>query len=258
MKIIAIVNLKGGVGKTVTSINLAAMMANDDKRTLIIDNDSQGNIASFFGVEKNRSNFNVPTTADVLKNGDEKTIRAAIQKTKYENIFVVAGGEDMEAVNIELATQSPAIRYSKFRNSLKYITNEFDRIIIDNNPNMTANVINSFLVADDLIVPMEADIFSINGLVRINKQVNNAKVVNKQIKLAGVLLTRVNAVCKKRNREVIEELNKKGYPVFSTMIHTSERVKDSINKKIPLVNFKNAEKIRPARDYKNLYLEYEK
>lgn len=256
MKTIAIVNLKGGVGKTVTSINLGVMMAEGKKRTLIIDNDSQGNIATFFDVEKNSRNENVATTADLLRNGDQPTIRAAIQKTKYENLFVIAGGEDMEGINIELANQPPMIRYTKFRNALQYIKNDFDIIIIDNNPNMTTNVINSFLVADDIIVPMEVDIFSVKGLTRINKQINQAKKVNKNIKMAGVLLTRVNAICKRKNKEVLEELQSKKYPVFETMIHSSERVKDSINDGIPLVNYKNAKNIRPARDYRNLYQEY--
>lgn len=252
MNITAIVNLKGGVGKTTTAINLAALSAEEGKRTLLIDNDIQGSAGKAFGIKKDRKNPDVVTLADALHKCDAQTMRAAIHATKYPNLHVIPGGMDLVAINNELSKAGGLDALTRLKKCLQYIDGGFVQIYIDNAPNLTPNVINSFVVADEIIIPMEPDGLSADGVEEVIEQVKNLKKarINSNIKLAGILLTRFNDSYK-IHKEARHALEQNGYPVFKTAIHASIKVTASINQMIPLVHY--AKKARPAQDYRKLY-----
>ena len=245
MRTFAIVNMKGGVAKTTTACNMAYLMAKAGKKVLLIDNDIQGNASTFY---ERRKTAGIPTIADIFRGAD---IRAAIQPAKYDNLFVVMGDMDLATVNMELmarqkADASPALI---LRTALESIADEFDFAIIDCAPNMTPNVINAFLAATDVIVPMEIDGFSIDGLREVESRVLEARsTYNPDCKLTGVLITKFSARTK-MDREGLEFLRQKTkYPIFQSVIHMSVKVKESVFSHVPVVEY--AKKCRPAADYK--------
>lgn len=244
MKIYAIVNMKGGVAKTTTACNMAYLMAKSGKRCLLIDNDIQGNASTFYGQRKTAG---TPTIADVFRGAD---IRSAIRPTKYENLFVIMGDMDLATVNMELMART---RLSNpvliLQQALKEIKHEFDYVIIDCAPNMTPNVINAFLAATDVIVPMEIDGFSIDGLQEVESRVLEARnTYNPACRLTGVLITKFSARAK-MDREGLAFLREKTkFPIFDTVIHMSVKVKEAVFAHVPIVEY--AKRCRPADDYR--------
>ena len=252
MRTFAIVNMKGGVAKTTTACNMAYLLAALGKRVLLVDNDIQGNASTFFEQQKTAG---VPTIADIFRGTN---IREAIRKTKYENLFVIMGDMDLATVNMELMARQKAGGGARsaliLRKALAGVVCDFDYVIIDCAPNMTPNVINAFLAATDVIVPMEIDGFSIDGLREVEGRIREAhNSYNPDIKLAGVLITKFSARTK-MDREGLEFLRSKtAFPVFNSVIHMSVKVKESVFQHTPVVEY--AKKCRPAQDYRDFIVE---
>lgn len=245
MKTFAIVNMKGGVAKTTTACNMAYLLADKGQRVLLVDNDIQGNASTFY---EQRKTAGVPTIADVFRG---VPLCDAIRPTKYKNLFVVMGDMDLASVNMELMAGRHAGGNSALilREALKSVADRFDFVIIDCAPNMTPNVINAFLAATDVIVPMEIDGFSIDGLREVESRVLEARqTYNPDCKLAGVLVTKFSARTK-MDREGLAFLREKTkFPVFQSVIHMSVKVKESVFSHIPVVEY--AKKCKPAADYR--------
>jgi chromosome partitioning protein len=187
MKIISIENLKGGPGKTTTAINMAYILAEKEKRVLLVDNDPQGNSSKFFGYEGIQPNIN-----DVyMGKGNEDILRAAIKETKYKNLNILPSTDDLAGAIIEM---SKAGEITILRECLQKLEPDYDFIIIDNSAQMTANVVNAIVASNDIIVPAEIDSFNMDGLDEIKKQIQNIKMsgLNDNVKFAGMLITRYN------------------------------------------------------------------
>lgn len=252
MRVFAIVNMKGGVAKTTTACNMAYLLAEEGKRVLLVDNDIQGNASAFY---EQRKTAGVPTIADVFRGAD---LRKAIRPTKYENLFVIMGDMDLASVNMELMARqrndqgvSAALI---LKEALGSVADSFDFVIIDCAPNMTPNVINAFLAATDVIVPMEIDGFSIDGLREVENRILEARQsYNPDCKLAGVLITKFSARTK-MDRDGLTFLREKTkFPVFKSVIHMSVKVKESVFAHIPVVEY--AKKCRSAVDYRTFIAE---
>lgn len=249
MRIFAIVNMKGGVAKTTTACNMAYLLSKHGKRVLLIDNDIQGNASSFFKQTKMADD---KTIADVFRGA---TIRAAIKRTDYDGLRVVMGDMDLAAVNMELlADRERAGRAAMIlQEQLKTVQDEFDYAVIDCAPNMTPNVINAFMAATDIIVPLEIDGFSIDGLREVEARVLEANAAGHRVRLSGVLVTKYNARTK-MDREGLEFLKTRTkFPVFDHVIHMSVKVKESVFSHVPVVEY--ARKSRPAEDYRGFMQE---
>lgn len=250
MRVFAIVNMKGGVAKTTTACNMAYMLAAAGRRVLLIDNDIQGNASTFF---EQRKTVGLKTIADIFRGA---AIKDAARPTKYENISVVMGDMDLATVNMELMAREKDIGAALILGkALAAVADEYDFAIIDCAPNMTPNVINAFMCATDVIVPMEIDGFSIDGLQEVEKRIREAKEsrYNPDVKLAGVLITKFNSRTK-MDREGLEFLRTRtAYPIFKTVIHMSVKVKESVFQHRPVVEY--AKKCKPAADYRGFMAE---
>lgn len=185
----AILNLKGGVAKTTTAINMAAILARDySSRVLLIDADSQCNTTEFFGADPTGGNL-----ADVLRNAqnyEEPGLLAAehIQRTAYENIDLLPGDEalmDMDLSKVEQGTvNSNVLRYLVEAVKLRY-----DYILIDCPPAFNAASAAALIAADDVIIPIKLDAFSLRGMGNLMRQIRNMKRINPRLRLAGCLPT---------------------------------------------------------------------
>ncbi len=185
-KIIALANQKGGVGKTTTTINLAASLATNGKKVLIVDTDAQGNATSGSGIQKSKIEKDI---YDVLVH--DEPIENVLLETSHENMYIIPATIRLAGAELELA---PAMaREMRLKNALKNIQEKYDYILIDNPPAIGVITINSFTAADTIIIPVQAEYYALEGLGQLLntvKQVQN--YYNKDLSIEGVLLTMVD------------------------------------------------------------------
>ncbi|ABV84401.1 ParA family protein [Rickettsia massiliae] len=212
MKVIAIVNQKGGVAKTTTTVNLATAFAAVNKKILVIDLDPQGNSSTGFGIsQQQRKN----TIYQVLTNLIE--LKDAIISTDIPNLEIITSNTNLSAAELDL-TKLKDREYILMK-LLEEIKILYDYIIIDCPPSLNLLTVNALVASDEVLIPMQCDFYSLEGLSHLLKTIEIVeKKLNPKIKIAGILFTMYD----KRNRltEQVEDDVRKclGALVFKTVI----------------------------------------
>lgn len=211
-RIISIVNQKGGVGKTTTAINLGAGLAAMKNKTLIIDLDSQGNTSTGLGIMQKDRNITIYQTFF-----DRQLFNKAILNTEVPGLYVITSNTNLAAAELELSSVKD--REFILSHLIKSLDRHCDYIIIDCPPSLNLLTINALVSSTEVIVPMQCDFYSLEGLSHLLKTIEIIeKNLNPKIKIGGILLTMYD----KRNRltEMVEEdvRNCLGDLVFSTTI----------------------------------------
>jgi len=186
-QIISIINQKGGVGKTTSVINLATALALQNKKTLVIDLDPQGNATTGFGLENRNDNKSI---YDVL-NGN-CNFHEAIKDTKINNLKIVSSNVDLSGLEVESANDNRRafLLKDKIDEFIKSEKNNFSYVLIDCPPSLSLLTIMALVVAKSLIVPLQAEFFALEGLSQLIKTIDRIKVnLNPQLNVRGVLLT---------------------------------------------------------------------
>ena len=220
-KIIAFANQKGGVGKTTSAINIASALGIAGKKTLLIDCDPQGNASSGVGIHKSR---NQATTYDVLI-GRCHAANAVLQ-TEYQNLSVIPSGMDLAAAELELADVEN--RQNRLKDPLSEIAENYAYILIDCPPSLGMLTINALTAADGVIIPMQCEYFSLEGLSQIMMTIKQVKkLYNTKLSLTGILVTMYNGRLN-LSLQVLDEL-KKHYAdkLFSVAITLNVRLSEA-------------------------------
>ena len=200
-KIISFANQKGGVGKTTSAINIAAGTGLKGKKTLLLDCDPQGNASSGVGIRKSRIGA---TTYDILIG--RARAEDAIIKTDFENLSVLPSSMPLAAAELELADLDD--RAFRLKNALESAKSDFDYIFIDCPPSLGMLTINALTASDGVIVPMQCEYFSLEGLTQILTTVKQVKrLYNPQLSLTGILITMHNGRLN-LSVQVLDELKK--------------------------------------------------
>jgi len=220
-KIIAIANQKGGVGKTTTSVNLAAALGVLDKKVLLIDADPQANATSGLGI-------NVEEVATGTYEVIEHTASAkeAILTSNSPNVSVMPSHIDLVAIEIELVDKEN--REYMLKKALESIVDEYDYILIDCAPSLGLLTLNALTSADSVIIPIQCEYFALEGLGKLLNTIKSVqKVHNTNLDIEGLLLTMYDSRLRLSN-QVVEEVQKHfSDMVFKTIIQRNVRLSEA-------------------------------
>lgn len=260
MKVISIINLKGGVGKTFTSYNMAYELGKRGYKVLVLDNDKQGNISRAFFLN----------TLYTLRKCDAAMALMGTYKKPYdlittinENIDLITANMSLMAATSELykATGNQIDGYRKliettYTNPYNYkqenFNSAYDYMIIDNPPDIAFNVAAALKITDEVIVPVKIDEWALEGLDIIADQINEAKAINPKIKLLGVLVT----MYKNNDTNIagLEWLEKKSPVKLLGKIRYTEKAAESTFYNKPIYEY--SPRCGAAQDYKRFVTEY--
>ena len=186
-RVIAIANQKGGVGKTTTSINLSAALAEKGKKVLVIDTDPQGNTTSGFGIEKNE----LENTIYELLLG-ECSVQDCVIKDAYEGVAIIPSNVNLAAVEIELVDAKN--REFILKKEIDWVRDEYDFAIIDCPPSLSMLTVNAMTAADSVLVPIQCEYYALEGLSQLIHTVNLVKErLNPELDMEGVVFTMYDA-----------------------------------------------------------------
>ena len=227
--VLAIVNQKGGVGKTTTAINLAASLALAGKKILVIDSDPQGNSTSGLGINKEETG---PGIYDVF--AERSGIQDTIIPTEVSELYVIPSTIDLLAVEVELVEKEE--REFKLRRAIMDIKDDYEYILIDCPPSLSLLTLNALTASHSVIIPVQCEYFALEGLGQLLNTINVIrKQLNPKLAINGVLLTMYDQRLNLSN-QVVDEVKKYfGDKVFNTIIHRNVRISEAPSHAKPVI-----------------------
>ena len=249
MRVVSVINLKGGVAKTISSTSMAYILSQIyNYRVLLIDNDKQGNTTKLFNLhdEEEMSIANIMTDKNV-------DIEDVIAPTQYKNLDVIPA--DMRLLKANLNVIMDATRPQQFilKNALEQIEEDYDFCIIDNPPDINISVINALVASDDVMIPIKIDKFTFDGVDELVERIEEAKLMNPKLELQGCFVTQYSKnMVNQQGEELLNSQNK--YPMFKNHIRRSVKADESTFSNLPLVGY--SKRCTAAKDYIYLVEEY--
>ncbi len=221
MRIIAICNQKGGVGKTTSTINIAAYLGRMGYRTLLIDLDPQGNAGSGLGINKYRIETSIYHT--LIGQAD---LPSVIKKTDYENLYIAPANRDLIGAEIELMQM--LARETKLKTALQSVQNDFDFCLIDCPPSLSLLTVNALTACESVLIPVQAEYYALEG---ISELVNTIELVkqnlNPTLQICGIFSTMYDSRNNLANQVVQEIKSFFGEKVFNTLIPRNVKLSES-------------------------------
>lgn len=220
-RIIAVVNQKGGVGKTTTAINLATALAAVGEKILIVDIDPQGNASTGLGLDRHARPV---TTYDVILGA--APLRNAIVESAIPNLHIVPATVDLSGAELELIDQPR--RSHRLRDAVEQAMLDYDRVLIDCPPSLTLLTVNALVAAHAVLVPLQCEFFALEGLSQLLRTIERVRTtLNPALEIQGIVLTmfdRRNNLSEQVARDVRENLGDK---VYNTVIPRNVRISEA-------------------------------
>lgn len=236
-KIISLVNQKGGVGKTTTSINLAASLGLLGKKVLLIDLDPQGNSSTGVGIEKGDLKASIYEALNGSVN-----IRTSIKKTKFKNLDIIPATITLAGIEVEFIDKSKEdpnfVKSAQLKNILGEVKDIYDYILIDCPPSLTILTINALTASDSVLIPVQCEYFALEGIMQLLNTIKQArKSLNPTLDIEGVVLTMLDSRTN-LGLEVVE--NVRGFfreKVYDTIIPRLIRLTEAPSHGKPIANY---------------------
>ena len=219
--VVALANQKGGVGKSTTAINLAASLALQEHRVLLIDLDPQGNASSGLGIERGGIEISV---YDVLLK--ESSLEDAIEPTSVRNLFVVPATIDLAGAEIELV--SVLSRETRLKHAISGTGADYEYVFIDCPPSLGLLTVNALTAADEIVIPIQCEYYALEGLSQLLRNIQLVTSnLNPKLKVGGVVLTMYDGRTK-LSKDVAEQVREYfGDTAFKTVIPRSVRLSEA-------------------------------
>ncbi len=225
-KKIVFANQKGGVGKTTSSVNLGAFLAEMGKKVLLIDFDPQGNMTSAVGADDESAGIYEVISGKI-------SLFEAVQKTPVDNLFVVGSNINLTGASIELVN----VEHNEYflKNHLDQVVHEWDYIIIDCPPSLGILTLNGLVASDYVIVPMQCEYFALEGLAMLMRTIKNIqKSLNRSLDLLGVLFTMYDSRTRLANEVVREVREYFKDRAFASIIPRNIRLSEAPSHGLPI------------------------
>lgn len=248
MRTVSFINLKGGVGKTVSATNFAHILAAvHKKRVLLVDGDKQGNASQYFwlyGAQDGTAALLINPNLDALE---------TVYPTQYKGLDIITSNMDLYTADREMYMDESRDTAGALKAALNRLGDDYDYCVIDNGPAVDTVALNVLAASDDVLVPIRPDDFSFSGLVDLAEQVESARALNPELTLRGAFFTHWQK--RESFREAWDALEKSGIcPVFREAISYNPKVSESTFAHEPLCQY--APRSWATIQYKKLVAEY--
>jgi len=232
MKTTSINNLKGGVAKSITAINIAHILnAKHGRRVLLVDNDMQGNVSKFFNLHDEEA----PSITDVLTVKGYQ-ITDAIRHTSYDGLDIIPANMHLSAADKQILMDVSWMQQTRLKKALEQVADIYDYCIIDNAPSLSMSGINALVACDDVIIPIKIDRFTFDGLNQLLSAIKDLQEHNPRLRVAGCLITMFDRTSvNMQGEEYLKSVN--GLPVFSTVIRKTTKVDQTTFEGRPLLDY---------------------
>ncbi|MCR4611289.1 MAG: AAA family ATPase [Lachnospiraceae bacterium] len=244
-KIIAIANQKGGVGKTTTSINLSACLANLGKKVLVIDLDPQGNCTSGFGIEKNEIH---DTVYELILN--KCTVKNSMMTVEgIDNVTIIPSNVNLAGAEIELLEFNE--KEYILKNSIDYVKDDYDFIIIDCPPSLNMLTVNAMTTADSMIIPIQCEYYALEGIGQLITTIDLVqKRLNSKLTIEGVVFTMYDGRTN-LSKDVVDNVkNNLQANIYNTIIPRNVSLAEAPSHGLPITKYDA--RSAGAESYKNL------
>ncbi|MFH1055380.1 MAG: AAA family ATPase [Candidatus Altiarchaeota archaeon] len=226
-KTIAVINLKGGVGKTITTVNLSACLAQAGHRTLIVDLDPQANATSVLGVEPKATVYGVLVGS--------VTVKDAVYNTKYPNLDLIPSELNLAGAEVELMGTEGVYRLKEVVDELK---DTYRFIVVDCPPSLSLLSMNALAAADSIIVPVQCDQFALKSIEKLMETMKLLAEVNKKLYVEGILITSYeagNELCVETAKSIRETY---GDILYDTMINRDATLSEASSHGTPIIHYR--------------------
>ncbi len=246
-KIISVANQKGGVGKTTTSITLSSMLAQKNKKVLLIDADPQGNATSGVGVEKNIEK----SVYDLIV--EETKVNEIVKETNVKNLKLCPSNINLAGAEVELVSMMS--REQRLKEKLEEIKEEYDYIIIDCPPSLGLITLNAFTASNSVLIPIQCEYYALEGLGQLINTINLVKKhLNKTLEVEGALLTMYDIRTNLSNQVVNEVKKYFGDKVYKTVIPRNVKLSEAPSYGMPITMYDSRSK--GAKSYDKFVKEF--
>ena len=236
VKVIAVANQKGGVGKTTTAVNLAACLAKEGRKVLLIDSDPQGNATSGLGFDKRDVKKCI---YDALIN--EVPMADTLKHTAYENLDVIPATIQLAGAEIELV--SLMNREGRLKNALERIKHDYDYVIIDCPPSLGLLIINALTAASSVMIPVQCEFYALEGITMLMNTIQLVqRNLNPALKLEGVVMTMFDSRTNLA-QDVVEEVKKYfKTKMYKTIVPRNVRLSEAPSHGMPVIDYDSKSK----------------
>ena len=249
MRVLSVINLKGGVAKTISSVAIAHLLAGKGFRVLLVDNDKQGDASRGY-----RRREEDGAGMDEIMTARRPDMGRLIQHTDFPGLDIITANMKLLKANLEVLLDQTRQQQTRLKKALEQVRDQYDFCIIDNAPDINISTINALVASDDVIIPIKIDKYAFDGLEELKEQIEDTRADwNPRLRLAGCLITcfqRTDA--DKQGEEWLR--SQPEYPVFDTHIRYSEKVAESTFSESPIAEY--SRRSGAAMDYIAFVREY--